>query len=215
MTYLNRSAAAKIIHTFYINSPIWIKKKEKILDEYQKNNWPIRCLKCCATHNLQLHHNFYIKDIFFGFENISDLDYLCADCHNIWHKIQKESGISQNDSFEKYYEFLLSNNKVYSADRIRAFFEERIAIDKAKIENYFSRSDVIENEKELKKSNRYFTLALIPSLVLILLYGIGIVLAALLIFLWPNKNKIEDYDLFFEKRICLKEKIKFFLEPIS
>lgn len=71
----------KIKYQIYIFSPAWTEKKRSIWRLYQEKGWAIECSRCSSSDSLQLHHNYYLADL--DCAGVSDLDWLCSDCHAI------------------------------------------------------------------------------------------------------------------------------------
>lgn len=200
------NAPDRTAYDSYINSNSWNDKKNKISAIYNLNSWEIECIRCGSKQRVQLHHNYYIKSSFFGKENISDLDYLCFDCHEAWHANQKQSGLSQNDSFEPYYRYLLSGDLYRRNKHIKSLFINRIKLDSEEIAAYFSQPELIKYRKDSKLGCFLF----IISFVLIFVWGIGVITAFFAILVTAGTKVPADLDLYEEKEKSIKIKNAFF-----
>ena len=195
----------KQIYDDYINSDLWKNKKKKISGIYKRNEWAIECVRCGKVDNLQVHHNYYIDNKYFGHENISDTDYLCAKCHKEWHKIQKSSGSSQNRLSEEYYNFITADKT--RIDQIDYLLTEKIKVDTLEVERYFSRADVVKYNKISDKLNWI----LLISIILLFVYGIGIIVMIIGYFISLENKEPENFDLYKQKKDSLESK-KCYLE---
>lgn len=63
-----------------LQTPEWKEKRQRVIDHY----WGL-CFRCSSTHNLQVHHRFYIKGRMAWEYPMSALIPLCADCHALEH----------------------------------------------------------------------------------------------------------------------------------
>ncbi|MCK5122787.1 MAG: hypothetical protein KAQ87_01395 [Candidatus Pacebacteria bacterium] len=191
----------KQIYDAYINSNTWTEKKAEIENTYKLNDWNIECVRCGSKYNLQVHHNYYIGNKYFGYENISDTDYLCAKCHREWHEIQKSSSLSQNRSLEEYYHFIIADET--RVNQINHLLIKKIKIDALEIESYFLRTDVIEYNKISARLNWIFLI----SVILLFVYGIGIIVMIIASFI--KNEKPENFDLYKQKRDSLESKKRY------
>lgn len=191
----HRKQLYKQIHKNYINSSIWKNVKIKLANIYKQNNWPIKCIKCGTIHNLQYHHNYYIDIDCLGNENISDVDYLCAKCHDDWHSVQKTLGLFQNNSFYQYYNFIISDLDSSDFTEFKRIFLGKIKIDNCEIINFYSRDDVVKYQKVV---NIELWLLFI-SFILIFALGIGIIFIVIIYFAFSKVKAPENYNIY-EKR---------------
>jgi hypothetical protein len=69
----------------YLSSLHWVKLKRR----YKESKLYIGCCETCFDKNkiLHLHHKTYKR---IGKEHLTDLVYLCEDCHNELHRLYKE-----------------------------------------------------------------------------------------------------------------------------
>jgi len=162
----------------------------------------LECLKCGDKENLHCHHNYYIGINYLGEENISDIDYLCGNCHENWHSIQKNLGTIQNNLVNRYFAFVFQDvdeNKMRSSLNI---ISKKISLDNIVISNFFRNDDVVKYEKY----NNMASLLFIASVILIFFYGIGII-TLIVTFVIASKNNIPvDYKLFEEKKSAIRIK---------
>lgn len=192
------------VHKTYINSETWQNKKLTLSNLYNVNGWPIECIKCGATQNLQNHHNYYIdiKYLYLGFENISDIDYLCAKCHDNWHSIQKSIGLSQNRMISAYLNFVFSNQDGSYRNKIVNLLSQKIKIDDSEISSYFLQENVVSYDRV----NNIAMWLLFASFILIFIYGIGIITIIISIIIFSKNKEPENYDLYKQKRIPVEIK---------
>ncbi|MFW5962198.1 MAG: hypothetical protein ACOCQR_01105 [bacterium] len=62
----------------YLNSKHWKELKKR----FKNSPFPKSCSICDEIENLHVHHRYYDR---LGEENLSDLTYLCEECHNFIH----------------------------------------------------------------------------------------------------------------------------------
>jgi transposase-like protein len=190
----------------YVNSNSW--ENTKILNEeiYLKMKWPIICVRCGTNSTpLHSHHNFYPTDL--NNVNISDIDYLCPNCHKQWHLIQKSTGRSQNWWVLLNFCFYNQGKEYVHKERISGLLSSKIDTDERNIGSYFVTSNVVKYETEEAKMNRRALPFLIISFFLIFYYGIGLVTWWLTVKSTKNMvSKPFDYDSFVARRKQLKSK---------
>jgi len=67
----------------YLKSPEWAEVKQR----YRKSKLPQKCQVCKTSENLQMHHKTYAR---LYNERLTDLCWLCADCHDWVHRFIKQ-----------------------------------------------------------------------------------------------------------------------------
>jgi len=180
----------------YINSDAWAEKKKELDMFHLINNLPIYCLKCWSNKYLQLHHNFYSH---LGKENLSDLDYLCLECHNEWHKIQKHYGESQNKLINYYYKFLFKGKDSYNQLKLNKLLQHKISEDEKIINEYFSLPEIVKYHK----INNIGGWLIILSFVFIWFYGVGLITLILAIIIYSRYKEPDNYEIFQKKKESL------------
>lgn len=182
--------AYKQVYDQYIKSTDWLNRKEYVFNKHQEFNWSIRCLKCASTKNLNLHHNYYQT---LGGENLCDLDYLCSNCHELWHAIVKNSSNSIDEALAAYYKWIFIECSSGETKNRCTYLLQKIKKDKEINTKYFE-SQAVKNYKEFsKKFDPLMQLAYISMFILI-----GFILVPILEDI-ENKKKPKDYYINIKK----------------
>lgn len=198
----------KNIYLGYINSIKWAEKRNVTRSFYERNGWKIKCVKCNKERDLILHHNYYMPNFQLDCANLSDLDFLCKECHSEWHKLCE--GWLQNKNLIANYNFYLSNKDYDERCDFINLLGNKVREDEKEIMPHFSDDSVIEYEKEAKRVSIVKSWCNLISFFLLFLYGIGIIGYILTFFLVNNsKTKPEKFNDFFEKRKSLAFKKNF------
>jgi hypothetical protein len=191
----------KMKYGTYLSSPQWEAKKEEVRSIYISNNLKMCCVKCFSRNKLELHHNYYIDE--YNFSNISDLDYLCHDCHKRWHLIKNKTLMSNNNAIYFYYKFFINENKEYWINSdIYSLLVKKISHDEKNINNYFSNEEVVRYDKANSRGVWMFLLG-IPF---IFFYFLGIILIIIGIIIMNSKKEPENYKIFKQKKDSLDVK---------
>jgi hypothetical protein len=166
----------------YIHSLDWENKKVEIREIYRKNNWPIVCIRCGANSNLDLHHNYYSEFLEAAF--LSDLDFLCSDCHKQWHSSRVgHIYLTQNYLAKQNLDFYIKDKSSMEQEEALNFLSKKIKKDERIITTVFSRP-------EFSKYEAYERAGLIEVLFDFV----------------ETKEKPPAYDYFAERRKLLKSK---------
>lgn len=83
---VRRRWARSIPYEAYLKTPYWRELREVVLQQRRG-----RCESCGQRERLQVHHKCYER---LGFENLSDLEVLCADCHAAVHGLPPRDSIA-------------------------------------------------------------------------------------------------------------------------
>jgi len=166
----------------YIHSLDWDNKKREIREIYKKNNWPIVCIRCGTNSDLDLHHNYYSEYLEAAF--LSDLDFLCSDCHKQWHASRRgHIYLTQNYLLKQNLDFYLKDKSFLEQEDALNFLRTKINKDERIITTVFSRPEFIKYEAYEKAG-----------------------LIALLFNKIEEEKKPLTYDYFAERRNLLKSK---------
>lgn len=184
----------RLDYSAYINSDLWRNKKIYVKNIYIQNNWPISCVKCNTNRSIELHHNYYNN---LGDEDISNLDYLCNDCHNQWHVLQKLSNKTQNNSTYSYYDFIYKDKEYKQIMALSALVISKITNDEQKYEQQISEYFRLENVKKYE----YINTKIMPWLSGLVWLFIFLIIP-LIVFLILNHTYKEpaDYKIFIGKK---------------
>ena len=143
MTEEEKDEAFEHQYQSYIMSTEWQQKRQIVRELYKANNWSIECLRCGTKNELALHHNYYN----YGYhnENLSDLDYLCKNCHLLWHSKSRHR-FRQNESVYENFDFYATQR---SAAYIYNLLSEKVQYDEKEILQYFQKTSVQKYEEYL------------------------------------------------------------------
>ena len=75
-----KKAAKELTYEEQLKHPMWLKKRDAVLDRYGH-----QCFRCGSTHNLNVHHLFYKKGKLAWEYPLSNFVVLCKDCHSKVH----------------------------------------------------------------------------------------------------------------------------------
>jgi 5-methylcytosine-specific restriction endonuclease McrA len=77
-----RKARQKLIYSDQLRDARWIQKRDSIIKRDTS-----RCIRCCATSHLDVHHTYYENDGRSAWEyDDESLVTLCRSCHNYVHQ---------------------------------------------------------------------------------------------------------------------------------
>ena len=190
-----------IFHRLYMASPEWGAKKQAIRTSYERHHWPIACIRCGVNNRLQLHHNYYLKDI--DAANLSDLDWICNECHDSWHRICP--GYAQNNNTKLNFRFYAGG--IQTASYITDLLRQKIDIDQQELQRYFGRQDVAHYEEAGARKNRILLWTSLISFALVFVYGIGIITFFVSFIVFRNPvPKPDKFDTYDDRRNALRLK---------
>lgn len=184
----------KIKYQSYILSPEWEHKKKYTRRLYEQLHYPIECVRCFSVYKIQLHHNYYPTEL--DDANLSDLDWICVDCHQLWHS--RYPGVFQNKA-------TLINLAFYdelhdSKDLLR----KKIQIDEISVAHFFLQPEVILYAEAEENVNKFQTIGIVASFFLFFFYGVGIITFFATFIIFQNRQiKPAKYDSYVEKKKSL------------
>lgn len=96
----------KIDYKNYLESVDWLIKKSLLVFSYLRRKTPIRCFICHSIKKIIVHHWNYEN---IGDENLSDLTFMCFDCHKKWHKQKGFKEKWEREGIEEIIEWALTS----------------------------------------------------------------------------------------------------------